>query len=74
MSWTDFNSYIYGVLSASVAAIIILVRKVLTNEKKVELLEKEIALRDLYNKDRIEKMEVDLKEIRSDIKLLIGRN
>jgi len=41
MSWTDFNSYIYGVLSASVGAIIILVRKVLTNEKKIELLEKE---------------------------------
>ncbi len=72
--WDDISVYLYGVLSTLATAVIILVRKVLTNEKQIEMLKQEIALREVYNKDTRDRIESSLTEIRTDIKLLMGKD
>jgi hypothetical protein len=61
--WDDVNMWIYGVASALAGGVILLIRKILTNEKKIELLE--FQLKNLTE---------DVGEMKSDIKSLIRRN
>lgn len=72
--WEDISVYLYGVISTLATAVIILVRKVLTNEKQLELLKQEIALREQHNKEVRDKIDASLTEIRTDIKLLMGKD
>lgn len=81
--WTQLNSLIYIVMGAIVGAFVLLVRKIFTNERKIELLEAEIKQRNenrekhdanlskelAENRDDINKQ---LAEIRHDIKNLLA--
>lgn len=73
LGWEDLNMYLYGLLSALATAIIVLVRKVLTNERAIEMLKKEIEIREGHNRCEFDTISNNLTEIRSDIKQLIGR-
>lgn len=72
--WEDISVYLYGVISTLATAVVILVRKVLTNEKQLELLKQEITLREQHNKEVRDKIDSSLTEIRTDIKLLMGKD
>jgi uncharacterized membrane protein (DUF106 family) len=67
----EINTWLYGIASASVGAIIVLVRKINTNEKQIELLKREIATREEFRKERDEEIKGQLKELRSDVKALM---
>lgn len=55
--------WVYGLVTALITSVIILVRKVLTNEKQVGLL-----------KQDLENIKENVHEMKDDIKLLIRRN
>lgn len=71
MDW--LNGIYTAVVTAVVGAFVVLIRKILTNEKKIALLEKEIATRNEYRLVKDNEINGALDEIRSDIKLLIGK-
>jgi hypothetical protein len=71
MDW--INSIFAAIATAVVGAFVLLVRKILTSEKKIEVLEKEIATRNEYRLLKDIEINDALDEIRSDIKLLIGK-
>jgi hypothetical protein len=72
VNWDDINIWLYGVASSLGALVIVLVRKVFTNEKQIELLKQQINAQE----GRFTEFRNDLKEVRDDIKILIrdGRN
>lgn len=83
--WTQLNSFLYIVMGSVVGAFVLLIRKVFTNEKEIELLKAEIkhgneTRRDLDEKLRIElsenreNIDIQLAEIRHDIKNLLAGN
>lgn len=72
-SWLDINVWLYGVVSGLIAAIVILIRKVLTNEKQIDLLRQTLSDREVYRKERDERLDDQLSEIRNDIKALMRR-
>jgi uncharacterized membrane protein (DUF106 family) len=67
----EINTWLYGIASASIGAIFVLVRKINTNEKQIELLKKEIATREEFRKERDEEIKGQLAELRSDVKALM---
>lgn len=69
--WENFNVYIYGLLSALFTGILLLVRKVITNEKQIELLKQHIAQQETFNQQRNQDIKDQLIEIRSDVKQLM---
>lgn len=69
----EINVWLYGIASASAGAIVMLIRKINTSEKQIDLLRQEISIREEYNKEKIGRIEGSLSEIRTDIKLLIGK-
>lgn len=71
--WESLNNFIYIVMGAVAGAVAFLVRKVLTNDKKIALLEAEIKQRNETRIERDENLDNQLSEIRSDIKHLIGK-
>jgi hypothetical protein len=71
MDW--LNGLYTAIVAAVVGAFSLLVRKILTSEKKIEVLEKEIATRNEYRLLKDIEINDALDEIRSDIKLLIGK-
>ena len=75
MTWlTDqFNSIFSAIFVALLGVIAFLVRKILTNDKRVSMLEAEIASREEYRKERDEVINDTLAVIQSDIKRLIGK-
>ncbi|WP_150524038.1 hypothetical protein [Roseibium sediminis] len=58
----DTEKFLAGLFSTMVGGVIWLVRRVITNEKQIALLEQALKARD-----------DDLKEIKQDIKNLLGR-
>lgn len=81
--WTQLNNFIYVVMGAIVGALVLLVRKILTNEKKIELLEAEIKQRNESREkydanlsrelaENREDINEQLSEIRHDIKNLLA--
>ena len=71
MSWSDINNWVYGLVTALIAGVIALIRKVLTNEKQIQLLEADIKRREEYNQERFEEIKIQLTEVKQDIKELI---
>lgn len=71
--WESLNNFIYIVMGAVAGAVAFLVRKVLTNDKQIALLEAEIKQRNETRIERDENLDNQLSEIRSDIKRLIGK-
>lgn len=69
--WAEFNVYIYGLVSALITGVLILIRKVLTNEKQIELLKAHIDQQEKYSVERIDGINSQLSEIRSDVKQLM---
>jgi hypothetical protein len=69
--WDNINTWLLAIASGAASLVLILIRKVNTNEKKIALLEAEIATREVYRKDRDEEFKSQLAELRSDVKALI---
>lgn len=61
--WDNLNMWVYGLVTALITGVIILVRKVFTNEKQIALLKQDL--------DHIRE---DVKEMKQDIKQLVRRN
>lgn len=83
--WTQLNNFLYIVMGSVVGAFVLLIRKVFTNEKKIELLKAEIKQQNETRKDLDEKLRIELSEnrenidtqlaeIRHDIKNLLAGN
>lgn len=71
--WESLNNFIYIVMGAVAGAVAFLVRKVLTNDKQIALLEAEIKQRNETRIERDNNLDDQLSEIRMDIKRLIGK-
>lgn len=71
--WESLNNFIYIVMGAVAGAVAFLVRKVLTNDKQIALLEAEIKQRNETRIERDNNLDSQLSEIRTDIKRLIGK-
>lgn len=71
--WESLNNFIYIVMGAVAGAVAFLVRKVLTNDKQIALLEAEIKQRNETRIERDNNLDDQLSEIRTDIKRLIGK-
>jgi hypothetical protein len=71
--WESLNNLIYIVMGAVAGAVAFLVRKVLTNDKQIALLEAEIKQRNETRIERDNNLDDQLSEIRTDIKRLIGK-
>jgi len=65
--WKQLDNFIYVVMGAIVGAFVLLVRKIFTNERKIELLEAEIKQRNESRKDYDENLSRELAENREDI-------
>lgn len=65
--WTQLNNFIYVVMGAIVGAFVLLVRKILTNEKEIELLKAEIKQRNENREKYDENLSRELAENRADI-------
>jgi hypothetical protein len=70
----DFDNYIYGAISAVATGGVLLIRKVLTNEAKLRLLQQEISQREEFRKERDKKLEDQLSEIKENVNTLIKFN
>lgn len=67
----ELNVWLYGIVSSLLGAVVVLVRKINTNEKQIEMLKQEIATREEYRKERDEQIKDQLAELRSDVKSLM---
>lgn len=72
--WESLNNFIYIVMGAVAGAVAFLVRKVLTNDKQIALLEAEIKQRNEARLERDSHLDDQLTEIRTDIKRLIRQD
>ena len=71
MNWSDLNTWLYGVASALAGFVFVLIRKVLTNEKQVELLKQQLTLQEESRKERDNYIQSQLSELRTDVKILM---
>lgn len=69
----DISNWTYYVITGLVTSVIWLIRKVLTNERQVELLKKEIEIRNDHHKEIMAEIRSQLTELRADVKSAIGR-
>lgn len=69
--WAELNVYIYGLVSALITGVVILIRKVITNEKQIELLKQHITQQENFSLERNDDIKAQLSEIRSDVKQLM---
>lgn len=72
--WEDLNMYVYGVISALATGVVLLVRKVITNERQIDLLRQEITIRNETYQKANDEMKEQLSEIRLDVKQLMAGN
>jgi membrane protein involved in colicin uptake len=70
---SDVNVWLYGIASSLAGAVVVLVRKVYTNEKQIQLLQAEITTREEYRKEKDEEIKEQLTEMRNDIKSLLSK-
>lgn len=71
--WAQVNNLIYAIVTAVIAAFVVLIRKVLTNEKQIALLKQEIAQRNEYREEQDKVFRTELAELRSDVKDILKR-
>ncbi len=71
--WAQVNNLIYAIVTAVIAAFVILIRKVLTNEKQIALLKQEIAQRNEYREEQDKVFRTELAELRTDVKDILKR-
>lgn len=69
---SELNTWVYGIATAITAGAVGLIRKIITNERQIELLKAEITVREEYRKQRDEAFNSQLSEIRDDVKQLMG--
>ena len=82
MSWSERIEQAQGSItaalaSATVAGFIWLVRRVFTNQKQIEMLQREIQVRDERREDDrkiLDEIKTEMKELRTDVKVLFQRN
>lgn len=70
---SELNTWVYGIVTGLIAGIIWLIRKVVTNEKQLDLLKQELTTREEYRKEAEQKINEHLSELRSDIKNLLSK-
>lgn len=68
-----FNQFLYAAYAAIIGAVVLLIRKVLTNEKQIELLKSKLDERDVTRRERDDFINDQLYELRMDVKKLIGK-
>lgn len=74
MNWADnINTLVAAVIAALMGVIGFLVRKVLTNDTRIGMLEAEIETREKSRVEYNEIINTQLAEIRNDIKNLLAR-
>jgi hypothetical protein len=71
--WAQVNNLIYAIVTAVIAAFVVLIRKVLTNEKQIALLKQEIAQRNEYREEQDKVFRTELAELRTDVKDILKR-
>jgi hypothetical protein len=71
VTWDNVNIYIYGLLTALFSGILLLIRKVLTNERQIELLKQHIQQQEAFSLERNREIKEQLSEIRGDVKQLM---
>lgn len=71
--WAQLNNAIYALVAAVIGAFVVLIRKVLTNEKQIALLKAEIAQRNEYRMEKDEEVNDQLTELRNDVKDILRR-
>lgn len=69
--WEDINAWLLAIASGAASMVIVLIRRISTNEKQIELLKSEIATREEYRKERDDEFKAQLTELRSDVKALM---
>lgn len=69
--WTHLNNLIYAIVTALVGAFVLLVRKILTNEKQIALLKQEIVDRNRHREENDKRVDNILTELRNDVKDLL---
>jgi hypothetical protein len=69
----DISNWTYYVVTGLIASVIWLIRKVVTNERQIELLKSEIALREQYKKERDDEIKSQLSELKNDIKSIVDK-
>lgn len=74
MSWSNVNDWALWLVAGIATGIVYLVRRVFTNERQIELLKQELQSREDYRKERDNKLETQLLEMRTDIKTLMRFN
>ena len=74
MNWADnINTLVAAVIAALMGVIGFLVRKVLTNDTRISMLETEIEQREESRREYNDLIQTQLGEIRNDIKNLLSR-
>jgi hypothetical protein len=71
---SEINTWAYGIATAIGAGAFALVRKIITNERQIDLLKAEITVREEYRKQRDEAINAQLSEIRDDVKQLMVKH
>jgi len=71
--WAQLNNAIYAIVAAVIAAFVVLIRKVLTNEKQISILKAEIETRNQYRQEADERVNNALDELRADVKDILKR-
>jgi uncharacterized membrane protein (DUF106 family) len=71
--WAQLNNAIYAIVAAVIAAFVVLIRKVLTNEKQISILKAEIETRNQYRQEADERVNEALDELRTDVKDILKR-
>jgi len=72
MNWQfNLETWLYGLVSALAGAVVLLIRKIYTNEGQLKLLKAEIQAREEFNRQRDEQIKEQLKELRDDVKVLM---
>lgn len=64
------EALITGAITACASGILWLVRRVITNQKQIELLQSEITHRDKQRSEDRESLHRDLSEIKDDVRVL----
>lgn len=74
MSWSDISAWLLWAVAGIVTGIIILVRRIFTNERQIELLKQEMLNREKYRIETDARIAAQLLELRTDIKTLMRFN
>lgn len=74
MSWSDISAWLLWAVAGVATGIVVLVRRIFTNEKQIELLKQEMLNREKYRIETDARIASQLLEMRTDIKTLMRFN